>query len=121
MSQTLLFRPIGQTYAVNCPTSLRGPVQVTEQASCAAFVNLSVTGAMVVITQSTQTGTPPNIAVAKDGTPSGTSPGVSAFILPGNMNYPVTVNVPAGGFNFYGIGVTSGSPTIFCTPCEIIS
>ena len=119
MSTTLLYKSLGQSYALNCGVSTRGPVTIVEQATAMALLNSGVTAALVTFTQFNYTGPPPAVGAPRDGTPSGAQ--IVSVMLPGNMNLPIYAAVPAGGCNMYGVSVSSGISVVYATPLEIQS
>lgn len=117
MSTTLLLKPIGQTYALQCGVSTSTPVAIIEQATCVSLLNLSNTAAAITFAPLRSSGAPPAMVFPRNGLPSA----VISVMLPANMNFPVPTTCPAGGMNCYGIAISTGNPVIYITPCEIMS
>ncbi len=115
MAASLMQSFTGQIYALNLTNSLHTPVQVTGSPTVVNLVNTGVTAAAVMITK---TSSPPQALTRPvDGTPSG----APAILLPGNMNWPMTVPVPQGGFWIHGISVSSGTTVVYAVPGDIQS
>lgn len=82
-----------------------------------AFINSTNTSVAVTTTVLNAQSAPAGFAFPVPGTPSA----VPCFILPPLMQMPISVVVPQGGFNVFGIAQSSGSPVIQFTRCELQS
>lgn len=114
---TLLFKPMGQTYALQCSVSTSTPVAITEQATCVGLLNLSNTAAAISFMPISTSGAAPAMVFPRNGTPSA----IVSVVLPPNMTVPLMSACPAGGMDCYGISISTGNPVIYITPCEIMS
>lgn len=117
MAQTPIYRFSGQSFALACGTSVSGPVTVTgaDTQTC-AFINSTNTPVAVTTTVLNATAAPAGFVFPTNGVPS-VAP---CFILPPLMQMPISVVVPQGGFNVFGVGQT-GTPVIQFTRCELQS
>lgn len=112
MSQTIVTRPIGPTFALSVGAAQHAPVAIPpvqgETSNYAEFTNIGSTDVCVVVTPFSAVPSSPTLVFPLDGVP--TVP--SSFLLPHGMTQPRVVAVPANGFCVSAIGSASG-PSIF--------
>ena len=111
MSNTLVFRPVGQTVAINLTSTSSTAVTVTpstnDQVNYAAFLNPGSKGCAVTIAQSS--------APASVFPVNGTN---GSLYLPPLMQYPWVLAVPTNSFSVTGITSGSDTTTIYITPVD---
>jgi hypothetical protein len=121
MPTQLLYRAIGQAYALTCGVSASAAVTVTnapaQNIQAVALINSTSTPCAVTF-NSLQNATVP----AGFRFPTQNNPSVaSCIILGSNMTQPIVAAVPAGGFNAFGIAQGTGNPVIQMFPVELQS
>lgn len=118
MSQSIVIRPAGQTFALSVTGSQTADVNVTtsvnEQANYASCINSGAVDVFITFGPSSPTATTtPRITVPAAGAPSG---GICHILKAGGVGGPILIGVPANGFNVSAIGAGAGPSTVFVTP-----
>ena len=110
MSNTVVLRPVGKTYAIDLTSTSSTAVTVAptgnDQVNYAAFLNPGAKGCAVTIAASSA----PAAVLPVNATPS------NSFYLPPLMTQPTVLAVPANFFSVTGICATDKTTTIYVTP-----
>ena len=110
MSNTVVLRPVGKTYAIDLTSTSSTAVTVAptgnDQVNYAAFLNPGAKGCAVTIAASSA----PAAVLPVDGTPS------NSFYLPALMTQPIVLAVPSNYFSVTGICAATETTTIYVTP-----
>lgn len=116
MSNTSVIRPTGPTYALSVANTQHAAVAITpngnDQCNFAAFVNSGAVDVVVITAPLSNPAATPALTFPTDGSPTvGTT-----FFLHANMQSPVILAVPTGGFCVSAIGASAGPSLVYITP-----
>lgn len=109
MSNTVVIRPLGKTYALSVTASATSSLQIAnpsnDQINFASFIN---TGAAAVAVEISSLGTAPAATLPVAGTPG-------SFVLPPLMTLPIVLAVPNTPFTLTAIGSAAGPSLLYVT------
>jgi hypothetical protein len=109
MSNTVVIRPLGKTYALSVTASATTSLQIAnpsnDQINYASFLN---TGDATVAIEISSLGTAPAATLPVSGTPG-------SFVLAPKMTLPVVLATPNTPFTLTAIGSAAGPSLVYVT------
>jgi hypothetical protein len=104
-------RPSGPTYALDLTSSASSALLITpstnDQTNYVILLNTGTDKAAVTMAPESANLVTPTIATTGNS---------GSFVLPGSMNFPIVIAAPKGPF--YIKGISSGTNTLYITPCQ---